>query len=172
MPPLPPATPSEAMPPLPPPTPTEAASLQQPPKKKAPYKCTKCGPRPASSYRRRDGVDVARRRRDTVTHRSLAPRRPGQEERLRLPQETGATARQEEEQTARDGRAARGHRVALPGRGRGPARARGLPRAQGRARRGGRAVKAGARGDACGAGGRAPRPRKKEAQEATPKKDF
>ena len=58
MPPLPPETPSEAMPPLPPPTPTEAASLQQPPKKKAPYKCTKCGPRPASSYRRRDGVEV------------------------------------------------------------------------------------------------------------------
>ena len=43
MPPLPPETPREAMPPLPPPTPTEAASLQQPPKKKAPYKCTTCG---------------------------------------------------------------------------------------------------------------------------------
>ena len=42
MPPLPPETPSESMPPLPPPTPTEAASLQ-PVKKKAPYKCTKCG---------------------------------------------------------------------------------------------------------------------------------
>ena len=63
-------TPSEAMPPLPPPTPTEAASLQQPPKKKAPYKCTKCGPRPASSYRRRDGVEVtvgARRPRGVVS---------------------------------------------------------------------------------------------------------
>ena len=43
MPPLPPETPREAMPPLPPPTPTEAASLQQPPRKKAPYKCTTCG---------------------------------------------------------------------------------------------------------------------------------
>ena len=70
MPPLPPETPREAMPPLPPPTPTEAASLQQPPKKKAPYKCTKCGPRPASSYRRRDGVEVtvgARRPRGVVS---------------------------------------------------------------------------------------------------------
>ena len=57
MPPLPPETPREAMPPLPPPTPTEAAALQ-PPKKKAPYKCSTCGPRPASSYRRRDGVEV------------------------------------------------------------------------------------------------------------------